>query len=57
MSRYWVFHEDKVDEAIAKSLDENEGVQYSGVLRDVRERAIRDFLNSKALADLGMRKE
>lgn len=57
MSHWWVFHEDKVDEAIRRWLDENPDVQFTGSLRQMREWAVRDFLASKALADLNMRKE
>lgn len=56
MSQWWVFHEDKVEEAIEAWLDEmhpppepNEAIDWATV--------VESFLNSAALKRLGMRKE
>lgn len=55
-SQWWVFHEDKVEEAIKAWLDEmypapepNEAIDWAV--------AVESFLKSAALKRLGMRKE
>lgn len=54
MSQWWVFHEDKVEEAIEAWLDE----RHPASKDDVADReAVREFLYSAALKRLGMRKE
>ena len=54
MSHWWVFHEDKVDEAIKAWIDEYHQRHKSSEPARMEE-TVRDFLKSKALADLGMR--
>lgn len=56
MSQWWVFHEDKVDEAVAAWLGEMHPPP-TPEQRIEHEIAVKAFLNSAALKRLGMRKE
>ena len=58
MSQWWVFHEDKVDEAIKEWMRERSATPERLADWDRRDMdTVRDFLNSAAVKRLGMRKE
>jgi hypothetical protein len=57
VSSYYVFHEDKIEQAIQEWLDEVETETATGSVRQLREQAVRMFLRSETLKRLEMRKD